>query len=49
MERTISEYGGIKQRWLLVYSEQAFQREQLTFQKKNTKRKRRTRKRMFLP
>ena len=29
-----SEYGDIKQRWLLVYSEQAYKREQKTFEKK---------------
>ena len=29
-----SSYGDIKQRWLLVYSEQAYQREKKTFEKK---------------
>lgn len=26
------EYGGIKQRWALIYSEQAYQRELITLQ-----------------
>ena len=29
----VSHYGGIEQRWLLVYSEQAYAREQKTFEK----------------
>ena len=33
-----SEHGGIKQRWLLVYSEQAYKREQKTFEKKLLKK-----------
>lgn len=28
-----SEYGGVEQRWLLVYSDQAFKREEKTFEK----------------
>ena len=32
-----SHYGGVKQRWLLVFSEQASQREQKTLEKKLTK------------
>jgi transposase len=34
-----SLYGGIKQRWLLVYSEQAFKREQKTLEKNIAKEK----------
>jgi transposase len=33
-----SEYGGVKQRWLLVFSEQAFQREKKTFEKRLLKK-----------
>ena len=34
---TTSDYGGIKQRWLLVYSEQAFKRESKTLDKRISK------------
>jgi transposase len=34
-----SSYGGIEQRWLLVYSEQAYRREQATFEKKLTRQR----------
>ena len=34
---TLSNYGGVDQRWLLVYSEQAYQRESQTLEKKLTK------------
>jgi transposase len=29
-----SNYGGVKQRWLLIHSQQAFERERITFEKK---------------
>ena len=34
---TMSEYGGISQRWLLVFSKQAYEREKKTFMKKLAK------------
>jgi len=33
-----SHYGGVRQRWLLIYSEQAFKREKKTFEKNLTKK-----------
>src|SRR5205807_718473 len=35
----ISEYGGVQQRWLLVYSEQAYLRESKTLEKRIQKEK----------
>ncbi|MEE4376293.1 MAG: IS1634 family transposase [Candidatus Competibacteraceae bacterium] len=34
---TVSRYGGVDQRWLLVYSEQAYRREKKTLEKQLTK------------
>jgi transposase len=34
----ISHYGGVEQRWLLIYSAQAYQREKKTLEKKLTKK-----------
>jgi len=33
----LNEYGGIEQRWLLVYSEQAYLREEKTLKKRINK------------
>lgn len=35
----VSEYGGVQQRWLLVYSEQAYLRESKTLEKRVQKEK----------
>ncbi len=48
MASHLSEYGGMKQRWLLIYSQQAFEREEVTLQKKIQKEKEELEKESFV-